>query len=105
MPERRGAHPYQALTPDVVMDALYSVGLVLAVLLEMMKIPPLAFAIGMYLPLQINTPLFIGGLISHFVSKSSRDPKVAEARVQKPILQPYFFGTPADEFTPYHKVP
>lgn len=65
---------------------LYSVGLVLAVLLEMMKIPPLAFAIGMYLPLQINTPLFIGGLISHFVSKSSRDPKVAEARVQKGTL-------------------
>ena len=65
---------------------LYSVGLVLAVLLEMMKIPPLAFAIGMYLPLQVNTPLFIGGLISHWVAKSSKDAKVSEARVQRGTL-------------------
>jgi len=65
---------------------LYGVGLVLAILLEMMKIPPLAFAIGMYLPLQINTPLFVGGLISHWVAKSSKDEKVSEARVQKGTL-------------------
>ena len=65
---------------------LYGVGLVLAVLLEMMKIAPLAFAIGMYLPLQINTPLFIGGLISHFVAKSSKDTRVSEARVQRGTL-------------------
>lgn len=37
--------------------------------------------------------------------RSLKDRAFAEARVQKPILQPYFFGTPADEFTPYHKVP
>jgi putative OPT family oligopeptide transporter len=65
---------------------LYSVGLVLAVLLEMMKIPPLAFAIGMYLPLQVNTPLFVGGLVSHYVAKSSKDPKAAEARSQRGTL-------------------
>lgn len=65
---------------------LYGVGLALAVLLEMMKIPPLAFAIGMYLPLQINTPLFIGGLISHFVAKSSKDPAESDARVQRGTL-------------------
>jgi putative OPT family oligopeptide transporter len=65
---------------------LYSVGLVLSVLLVMMGIPPLAFAIGMYLPLQINTPLFVGGLISHFVAKSSTDPKRSEARVQRGTL-------------------
>ena len=53
----------------------------LSLLLVMMGIPPLAFAIGMYLPLQINTPLFIGGLISHWVAKSSKDAKVSEARV------------------------
>ena len=40
-----------------------------------MGIPPLAFAIGMYLPLQINTPLFIGGLISHWVAKSQQGPE------------------------------
>jgi len=65
---------------------LYSVGLVLSVLLVMMGIPPLAFAIGMYLPLQINTPLFIGGLVSHFVTKSSPDPKLSEARNQRGTL-------------------
>ena len=52
----------------------------------MMGIPPLAFAIGMYLPLAINTPLFIGGLISHWVDKSSKDPKVSEARANRGTL-------------------
>ena len=65
---------------------LYGVGLVLALLLEMMKIPPLAFAIGMYLPLQINTPLFIGGVISHFVAKSTPDPALAEERSRRGTL-------------------
>ena len=65
---------------------LYAVGLVLSVLLVMMGIPPLAFAIGMYLPLQINTPLFLGGLISHFVEKSAADKKASEARVQRGTL-------------------
>jgi Predicted membrane protein len=65
---------------------LYIVGLVLSLLLVMMGIPPLAFAIGMYLPLQINTPLFIGGLISHWVGKSSRDKKLSEARSQRGVL-------------------
>ena len=65
---------------------LYGVGLVLAVLLEMMKIPPLAFAIGMYLPLEINTPLFIGGAISHFVETSSKHKDVAEERVRRGTL-------------------
>jgi putative OPT family oligopeptide transporter len=65
---------------------LYAVGLTLAVLLEMMKIPPLAFAIGMYLPIGINTPLFIGGVVSHFVGQSSKDAAVAEARVQRGTL-------------------
>ncbi len=65
---------------------LYAVGLVLSLLLVMMNIPPLAFAIGMYLPLQINTPLFIGGLISHWVGKSSKDEKVAKARENRGTL-------------------
>lgn len=65
---------------------LYGIGLALALVLEMLKVSPLAFAIGMYLPLQINTPLFIGGVISHFVGKSSPDKKVAEARGQRGTL-------------------
>lgn len=65
---------------------LYAVGLVLSVILLMMGIPPLAFAIGMYLPLQINTPLFVGGLISHWVGKSSKEAKVSEARSTRGTL-------------------
>jgi putative OPT family oligopeptide transporter len=65
---------------------LYGVGLVLSVLLLMMGIPPLAFAIGMYLPLQINTPLFVGGLISHWVATSSKDAKVSEVRNSRGTL-------------------
>ena len=65
---------------------LYAVGLVISLLLVMMGIPPLAFAIGMYLPLQINTPLWIGGLISHWVEKSSKDEKVAKARGNRGTL-------------------
>lgn len=65
---------------------LYGVGLVLSVLLVMMGIPPLAFAIGMYLPLAINAPLFIGGVVSYYVGKSSKDPKLSEARVQHGTL-------------------
>ncbi len=65
---------------------LYGAGLTLAILLEMMKIPPLAFAIGMYLPIGINTPLFLGGVLSHYVGKSSKDAAVSEARVQKGTL-------------------
>ena len=37
--------------------------------------------------------------------RSLKDRAFAEARVQKPILHPHFFGTPAEEFTPCHKVP
>jgi putative OPT family oligopeptide transporter len=65
---------------------LYGVGLVLAVLLYMMQLPPLAFAIGMYLPLEINTPLLVGGLIAHFVASSSKDPAVSEERSRKGTL-------------------
>ena len=65
---------------------LYGVGLALSVLLVMMKIPPLAFAIGTYLPVQINTPLFIGGLIAHFVGQSSRDAQVSEERMRRGTL-------------------
>ncbi len=65
---------------------LYSVGLALSVLLLMIGISPLAFAIGMYLPLQISTPLFVGGLLSHWLGKSSKDAKVCETRVQRGTL-------------------
>lgn len=65
---------------------LYFVGAVIAILLNALKISPLAFALGMYLPLHLNTPLVIGGLISHFVKKSSKDEAVVRARSNQGTL-------------------
>ncbi len=64
---------------------LYLVGGILAVLLNMIKISPLAFALGMYLPLELNTPLLVGGLMAYFLQKG-KDKKLAEARHQRATL-------------------
>jgi putative OPT family oligopeptide transporter len=48
---------------------LVGVGAVFAVIITFFRIPPLAFAVGMYLPLYTMTPVFIGGLIRHYVEK------------------------------------
>jgi len=62
---------------------LYMAGAFFAVLLWMMKVPPLAFALGAYLPMGINTPVLVGGLISYFVSHSSDDEKVSAKRLSE----------------------
>lgn len=46
---------------------LVGVGAGFAVLMFIVKIPPLPFAVGMYLPLESMTPLFVGGLLRHYV--------------------------------------
>ena len=51
--------------------ALYGLGALCALVLEMLGVSPLAFALGMYLPIQINMPLLAGGLVSHFVLRAS----------------------------------
>ncbi|MDW7679505.1 MAG: oligopeptide transporter, OPT family [bacterium] len=48
---------------------LVAVGAAFAVLVILLKIPPLPFAVGMYLPLYTMTPVFVGGMIRHFVDK------------------------------------
>jgi len=54
--------------------------------LEFVGIPPLAFALGMYLPLYLNTPILAGGLISHFVLKSTKDKKLQSSRKERGTL-------------------
>jgi len=66
--------------------ALYLAGILLALTMELIGIPPLAFALGMYLPIELNTPLLIGGLISHIVKKSSKDEKEQKRRFDRGIL-------------------
>ncbi|MBL8113893.1 MAG: oligopeptide transporter, OPT family [Acidobacteria bacterium] len=48
---------------------LFGVGAVLAIILEMLKVPALTFALGMYLPLELNLPALVGGTLAHFIDK------------------------------------
>jgi len=65
---------------------LYIVGAILAAVLLMVRVPALAFALGMYIPLELNTPLLVGGLISYFVSTRSKDEKINTARRERGTL-------------------
>jgi putative OPT family oligopeptide transporter len=66
---------------------LYGVGALLILLLQMVKVPALPFALGMYLPLELNTPLLIGGLVAHFVARSAKgDTKLEQARNNRGTL-------------------
>lgn len=66
--------------------ALYLVGAVIALILTMVKIPPLAFALGMYIPQELNTPLLFGGLVSWWVSTRSTSEKLNNARLSRGTL-------------------
>jgi len=66
---------------------LYGVGIFVTIINEMLKVPALAFALGMYLPMELNTPLLIGGLLAYLLNRSARDDKkLAEARNQRGTL-------------------
>ncbi len=65
---------------------LYGIGVSIAIVLELAKVPPLAFALGMYLPLELTTPLLIGGFISHAVKKSTKDKELADRRNNRGTL-------------------
>ncbi|MBP1664865.1 MAG: Peptide transporter [Bacteroidetes bacterium] len=65
---------------------LLGVGAVISVLINWLGISPLAFALGMFIPLPLNTPLVVGGLLNHWFSKSTKNKKLNEARVQRGIL-------------------
>ena len=65
---------------------LYMVGAVLALLLNWLGVPALAFCLGMFIPLHLNTPLLVGGIVSWYVSTRSSDKTVNEARRDKGTL-------------------
>lgn len=65
---------------------LYIVGAILALILNWLGVPALAFCLGMFLPLQLNTPMLVGGLVSWFVGRSSKDPAVSKARTDRGTL-------------------
>ncbi|WP_289007178.1 oligopeptide transporter, OPT family [uncultured Parabacteroides sp.] len=65
---------------------LYGIGAVLAIILNFCKIPALAFALGMFIPMELNTPLLIGGAISWYVGSRSKDKALNTARLEKGTL-------------------
>lgn len=50
---------------------LFAMGAVIALVMEMLGVPALIFALGMYLPLELNTPALVGGFLAHWVGKRS----------------------------------
>lgn len=65
---------------------LYIVGAILALILNWLGVPALAFCLGMFIPLPLNVPMLVGGLISYFVGRSSNDKDEARARHDRGTL-------------------
>lgn len=65
---------------------LYMTGAILALLLNWLGVPALAFCLGMFIPLQLNTPMLVGGAISWFVGSRSKDEAVNNARRDRGTL-------------------
>ncbi len=65
---------------------LYMVGAILACILNWLGVPALAFCLGMFIPLSLNTPMLVGGAIAYYVSNSSKDKAVNDARRDRGTL-------------------
>ena len=65
---------------------LYGIGAVLAIILNFCKIPALAFALGMFIPLELNVPLVVGGAINWYVTSRSKDAALNAVRGEKGTL-------------------
>jgi putative OPT family oligopeptide transporter len=65
---------------------LYGIGAALAIALNFLRIPALAFALGMFIPIQLNIPLVVGGAINWYVTTRSADATLNAARGEKGTL-------------------
>ena len=65
---------------------LYAIGAGIAIVLTLCKIPALPFALGMFIPLQLNLPLLVGGAVNWFVTTRSKDAEVNKERGEKGTL-------------------
>jgi putative OPT family oligopeptide transporter len=65
---------------------LYLAGIFMAITLELIKVPPLPFALGMYLPIELNTPLLVGGYVAHLVSTRSKSEEINTRRRERGTL-------------------
>ena len=65
---------------------LYFIGAVLALVLTSIGVPALAFSLGMFIPMELNAPLVVGGLVAWYVSTRSEDAAVNKARLDRGTL-------------------
>ena len=65
---------------------LYGIGAALAIVLTLCGIPALAFALGMFIPLELNIPLLVGGAINWYVTTRSKDDSINSERREKGTL-------------------
>ncbi len=65
---------------------LYAIGAAIAIVLDRLHISALAFALGMFIPLELNVPLVVGGAVNWFVTTRSKDAEVNKARAEKGTL-------------------
>lgn len=65
---------------------LYIIGAILAIVLDRIGIPALAFSLGMFIPLQLNIPLLVGGFIAWLISSRSKNEALNKARKEKGTL-------------------
>lgn len=65
---------------------LFAFGVIISVILALVGVPALAFALGMYLPIQLNTAILLGGFLAYLVAKSSKDEKIAKERGERGVL-------------------
>ena len=65
---------------------LYGIGAVIAILLTVFKVPALAFCLGMFIPIDLNLPLLVGGAIAWFIGSRSKDAEVNRQRSEKGTL-------------------
>ena len=65
---------------------LYGIGAAIALILTFIKVPALPFALGMFIPLELNIPLLVGGAVNWYVTSRSKDEKVNKERGEKGTL-------------------
>ena len=65
---------------------LYGIGAVIAIILTLCGVPALAFALGMFIPLELNIPLLVGGAINWFVTTRTKDANINKERGEKGTL-------------------
>ena len=65
---------------------LYLIGALLAIVLNFCKVPALAFALGMFIPLELNIPLIVGGALNWYVTTRSKDAGINRMRGEKGTL-------------------